>query len=136
MLSKQITLLRRGNGWSQAELARRLHISSSAIGMYEQDRRAPSHDLLIEMAKIFGVSTDFLLTGEASACDASAMQELAQKLRTHLRPEVSAEDTAALLLTLLTVGELTNDEKSSMCYSYYCKRKDISQENKIGGNIA
>ncbi len=113
-LGTRIALLRRRIGLSQKELARRLSLSPSAIGMYEQDRRAPSNDLLIEMAKIFGVSTDFLLTGEASACDASAMQELAQKLRTHLRPEVSAEDTAALLSTLLTVGELTNDEKSSM----------------------
>lgn len=48
---------------SQSELARRLKISASAVGMYEQGRREPSGALLVEMAKEFGVSTDFLLTG-------------------------------------------------------------------------
>lgn len=63
MLSKQITLLRRGNGWSQAELARRLHISSSAIGMYEQGRREPSIRILIALSKEFNVTVDYLITG-------------------------------------------------------------------------
>ena len=82
--------------------------------MYEQDRRVPSTDLLVEMARIFGVSTDFLLTGKASACDLTAMQELAQQLRKYLRPMVTQAETAALLSALLSVGELTNAEKSSI----------------------
>lgn len=64
MLGERITLLRRGCGWSQAELARRLHISPSAVGMYEQGRREPSLQGLVELAGVFGVSTDYLLTGK------------------------------------------------------------------------
>ena len=64
MLGERIALLRRGKGWSQMELAQRLHISASAVGMYEQGRREPSLEGLVELAAVFGVSADYLLTGK------------------------------------------------------------------------
>ena len=77
MLGGRITLLRRGSGWSQTELARRLHISPSAVGMYEQGRREPSLQGLVEMAAVFGVSTDYLLTGKpVSEQDSAAVATL------------------------------------------------------------
>lgn len=63
MLSTQIKALRRRKGWSQAELARRLHISPSAVGMYEQGRREPSIETLIELSREFNVTIDYLVTG-------------------------------------------------------------------------
>ena len=63
MLHIQIESLRRKMGWSQAELARRLHISPSSVGMYEQGRREPSIDILVALAKEFGVTIDYLVTG-------------------------------------------------------------------------
>ena len=63
MLRKQIEFLRRKKGWSQAELASRLHISPSTIGMYEQGRREPPIDILVAMSKEFNVSIDYLITG-------------------------------------------------------------------------
>ncbi len=63
MLGKQIESLRRKKGWSQAELARRLHISPSTVGMYEQGRRKPPIDILIAMAQEFDVTIDYLITG-------------------------------------------------------------------------
>ena len=50
MLHIQIESLRRKMGWSQAELAKRLHISPSSVGMYEQGRREPSIDILVALA--------------------------------------------------------------------------------------
>ena len=64
MLGARIAALRRGAGFSQAELASRLQISPSAVGMYEQGRREPGVDVLVRMAELFGVSTDYLLTGK------------------------------------------------------------------------
>lgn len=64
MLGARIAALRRQAGWSQAELARRIQISPSAIGMYEQSRREPSADTLVALSQVFGVSTDYLLTGK------------------------------------------------------------------------
>ena len=63
MLGERIAALRRRAGLSQAELAQRLQISASAMGMYEQGRREPSVDTLVAMARELQVSTDFLLTG-------------------------------------------------------------------------
>ena len=64
MLGERIAVLRRHAGLSQAELAQRLQISASAMGMYEQGRREPSVDTLVVMARELQVSTDFLLTGK------------------------------------------------------------------------
>lgn len=63
MLGKRIANLRRRVGLSQAELAGRLHISPSAVGMYEQGRREPPRDVLVNMAREFGVTVDYLFTG-------------------------------------------------------------------------
>ncbi len=63
MLGDRIAALRTRFGWSQAELARRLHISSSAVGMYEQGRREPPVDILAKLANVLGVSMDYLILG-------------------------------------------------------------------------
>ena len=62
-MGARIAALRRDAGLSQAELAGRLQISPSALGMYEQGRREPSAQMLVALAKVLGVSTDYLLTG-------------------------------------------------------------------------
>lgn len=77
MLGTRIAALRRRAGISQKELARRLNVSTSAIGMYEQGRREPGADRLVEMAALFGVSTDYLLTGvPAEPCDEGALRHV------------------------------------------------------------
>ena len=59
----RIAALRRAAGWSQAELAAHLKISPSAVGMYEQGRREPAVQMLAQLAELFGVSIDYLVTG-------------------------------------------------------------------------
>ena len=63
MLSYRIAQLRGSSGLNQAELAQKLHVSPSTIGMYEQGRRTPNVDVLIQMSRIFNVSLDYLITG-------------------------------------------------------------------------
>lgn len=67
MLGARIALLRRQRGMSQKELAARLGVSPSAVGMYEQGRREPDCAGLLKLAEIFGVSVDLLLGGGAAA---------------------------------------------------------------------
>ena len=63
MLGLRIALLRVEKGWSQAELAKRIGVSASAVGMYEQGRREPSLALVVCLARQFCVTTDYLLMG-------------------------------------------------------------------------
>ena len=65
-MGARIAALRRKAGLSQAELASRLQISASAMGMYEQGRREPSAQMLVTLAKALGVTTDYLLTGTSN----------------------------------------------------------------------
>lgn len=53
--------LRLRNNYTQAQLAQKLGLTKSVISAYETGLRLPSYDILIGIAKIFNVSTDFLL---------------------------------------------------------------------------
>ena len=78
MLGTRIASLRQNYGLSQAQLAQKLHISTSTVGMYEQGRREPSVDTLITLSRIFGVSLDYLLSGRPDTIrDVAALHRLA-----------------------------------------------------------
>ena len=55
--------LRVGSGLSQKELAARLGVSDKAVSKWENGRSKPSNKTLLDLAKLFGISTDELLTG-------------------------------------------------------------------------
>ena len=77
MLGARIAALRRESGWSQAELAERLRVSPSAMGMYEQGRREPPVEVLVSLARELGVTIDFLLTGQpANQPETDALTDL------------------------------------------------------------
>ena len=76
MLGARIAALRRDAGLSQAELAQRLQISASAMGMYEQGRREPSAQVLVTIAQELGVSTDYLLTGLPGPDQAESLNQM------------------------------------------------------------
>ena len=77
MFGARVAALRLQAGMTQAELAKRLAVSPSAVGMYEQGRREPSMDRIVAMAKLFEVSTDYLLTGEPAAeSDRAALRRI------------------------------------------------------------
>lgn len=46
---------------SQKELAERINIAKSVISFYESGDRMPSYEVLIKIARIFNVTTDYLL---------------------------------------------------------------------------
>ena len=64
MIGSQIARLRQKRGMCQAELAKLLQISASAVGMYEQGRRLPSLNMVVRLSRTFSVSVDYLLTGK------------------------------------------------------------------------
>lgn len=56
--------LRLNNNLSQAQLASQLNVTKSLISAYENGLRMPSYEVLTQIAKIFNVSTDYLLNIE------------------------------------------------------------------------
>ena len=56
-----LKILRLQNKFTQAELAKKLGLTKSVISAYENGLRLLSYDVLIHIAKIFNVSTDYLL---------------------------------------------------------------------------
>ena len=61
MIADRIKQLREQNNMRQAELARKLHITRSAVNSWEMGISVPSTTALMDLANLFHVSTDFLL---------------------------------------------------------------------------
>ncbi len=53
--------LRTQSGMTQAMLAQQLGVTKSVISFYELRERAPSPEILVRIAQVFHVSTDYLL---------------------------------------------------------------------------
>ena len=53
--------LRLKENMTQAQLAQKLGLTKSVISAYETGLRLPSYDILIHIAQIYRVSTDYLL---------------------------------------------------------------------------
>lgn len=71
MLGMRIAFLRIGKGWSREELAQRVGCSTRTVYLCERGRQKPSLDLLLRLAEKFGVTADYLLTGETQQFDSS-----------------------------------------------------------------
>lgn len=53
--------LRIKNDMTQSQLSQKLGLTKSVISAYENGLRMPSYDVLIAIAKLFKVTTDYLL---------------------------------------------------------------------------
>ena len=58
---ERLQKLRSEKGLSQAQLSTRLGVSASQIANYEMERRFPSLQTLIDISRVLGVSTDYML---------------------------------------------------------------------------
>ena len=58
---KKLKTLRTGAGLTQTDLAKKLNLTKSVVSYYELQERIPSPDVLIQLAKIFHVTSDYLL---------------------------------------------------------------------------
>ena len=63
-LSEKIIQLRKSNGWSQEDLAEKLNVSRQAISRWEGATAQPDATNFLQLSKLFGVTTDYLLNDE------------------------------------------------------------------------
>lgn len=64
ILADKIILLRKKAGWSQEELAEQLGVSRQSVSKWEGAQSIPDMDKILQMSRLFGVSTDYLLKDE------------------------------------------------------------------------
>ena len=61
MLGARIKELRKEFGLSQVDLASRLEVTKQTISNWENENIQPSIDMLVDLANVFNVTTDYLL---------------------------------------------------------------------------
>jgi transcriptional regulator with XRE-family HTH domain len=64
VFGERLRHLRKSKSLTQRELANIFHVSTSSIGMYEQNRRFPSFEVLVHYREFFGVTLDYILLGK------------------------------------------------------------------------
>lgn len=90
MVAERIKSLREQNGMTQAALARKLNVTRSSVNAWEMGIAVPSTAILIEIAQLFHVSTDFLLgLQDTATLDVSELNDseilLLEKLASYFR---------------------------------------------------
>lgn len=61
MLGQRICELRTALGWSQVELAKRLGVAKQTVSNWENENIQPSIEMLVRLAKLFNITTDYML---------------------------------------------------------------------------
>lgn len=64
LLADKIVTLRKRAGWSQEELAAQLGVSRQSVSKWEGAQSVPDMQKVVQMSRLFGVTTDYLLKEE------------------------------------------------------------------------
>ena len=64
ILAEKIVSLRKKAGWSQEELAAQLGVTRQSVSKWEGAQSVPDMDKVVQMSRLFGVTTDYLLKDE------------------------------------------------------------------------
>lgn len=67
MIADRIRRLREKRGWTQVDLAKLLNVTRSSVNAWEQGVSMPSTSLIVALASVFSVSTDYLLAVDQTA---------------------------------------------------------------------
>ena len=98
MLGKKIQKLRKDNGLSQEELASKLTISRQAISKWELGESMPDTENVVQLSKLFKVTTDYLLNDdyETNTANITEDQESDSASGINNNEERSVEKTSKL----------------------------------------
>ncbi len=110
ILADKIINERKKLGWSQEELADKLGVSRQSVSKWEGAQSVPDLQRILEMSKIFGVSTDYLLKddieevipSEKSDSDTSLRKLSLEEANTYLDTVKKSSDKIALGVAICT----------------------------------
>ena len=81
ILADKIVSLRKKVGWSQEELAEQLGVTRQSVSKWEGAQSVPDMDKVVQMSRLFGVTTDYLLKDELEEQTAAPVEEESSPLR-------------------------------------------------------
>lgn len=104
--------LRKKSGWSQEELAEQMNVTRQSVSKWEGAQSVPDLEKIIQLSKLFGVSTDYLLKDEIDANEnESASLKTEEKLNVR---RVSMEEANKFL------AAKTQTAKTIACGTFLC----------------
>lgn len=109
-LKDMLTYLRKREGISQRELAQRIGVSPSTIGMYESGKRFPTHEIEEALADVFNVNLNILrgIDNEDNIVSNCELDDFSLDL---IKKFNEADDaTQKVIINLLAFSQKMNDE--------------------------
>lgn len=106
---KRVQNLRTNAGLSMEQLAQKLKISKSRVNMWENGGIIPRRDMLIKVAELFGVSTDFLLGSGQEGKEPEADKEV-QIIQRGLKDMNAEQHKKALKILAAAFDDIFDDE--------------------------
>lgn len=86
MLGKRINELRKSSGMTQEEFGKKLGVIKQTVSSWENDLSEPNHASTIAIAKLFGVTTDYLLGAEGDTMGTEeTINEITQRVGRNIR---------------------------------------------------
>ncbi len=102
-LSEKIVSLRKAHGWSQVDFAEKLYVSRQAISRWENGTAQPDAQNVLQISKLFGVTTDYLLNDDyESDKDIPAVQNATQETECLISKKKRGHLIAAICFAVAT----------------------------------
>ena len=64
IFSERLKLEREKRGWSQTDLAEKIHVSRQSVSKWETAKNYPSIEIIIELSDLFGITIDEMLRSD------------------------------------------------------------------------
>ena len=140
-LSDKIVELRKKNGFSQEDLADELQVSRQAVSRWEQGTADPSSSNILELSKLFNVTTDYLLNDDYYGDeDLPKIKEIRKDNLQQILLYFVLLEIICFLLQVASIIVLQNDFYGMLCiilfiaviiifeYAFHKKTTEISLE--------
>ena len=123
-LPEKIIKYRKANGWSQEDFAEKLNVSRQAISRWENGSALPDAQNILQISKLFHVTTDYLLNDDyESDADIPAVQTatketeelFSKKKRLHLIAAICS--AIAAFCSLMRLVDSANDILLLSCFA-------------------
>lgn len=135
-LPDKVTALRKAQGWSQEDFAEKLNVSRQAVSRWENGTALPDAQNILQISKLFNVTTDYLLNDDyESDGDIPAVRSAAQEKDDLLTKKKRLHLIAAICFTVSTfcailavVNSATDIQLGLSCFtSALCAGNAVAQ---------